>query len=43
MRGLGRAEKRRAVRLSLEKVRPELIMLQETKLRAGREEVLRGW
>ncbi|XP_057450425.1 uncharacterized protein LOC130742258 [Lotus japonicus] len=43
VRGLGRAEKRKSVRLALERVRPELVLLQETKLNDDREGSFRGW
>ncbi|XP_057438226.1 uncharacterized protein LOC130730278 [Lotus japonicus] len=43
VRGLGRAEKRKAIRLELDKLKPEVILLQETKLNEGREELLGGW
>lgn len=43
VRGLGRAEKRKSVRLSLERVRPQIILLQETKLSDDRDDAFRGW
>lgn len=43
VRGLGRAEKRKALRLALDRVHPEVVLLQETKLRAGQVEFLGGW
>lgn len=43
VRGLGRVEKRRSVRLALERVRPEVILMQETKLSDAQGDVFRGW
>lgn len=43
VRGLGRQEKRKVLRHAMDSVKPEIILLQETKLCVGREDVLHGW
>lgn len=43
VRGLGREEKRKAVRNAIDQSKPDVIFLQETKLNEGRECALREW
>lgn len=43
VRGLGKAEKRRAVKDLLKKAQPEVVLLQETKLNHTREKTMRNF
>lgn len=43
VRGLGQARKRYAVKKACSKLKPELILIQETKINGDRESELQSW